>query len=113
MLHHLLHSRLLEMKILPFLLPLPQRPPMQDRYTSKLHVIDLGAQPGQPGFTKKQADLFFPPDFADDFPVAMQQAAPITRAEEDGILKGDGIDYEVPGKGLNQSSILEDMESLF
>lgn len=23
-------------------------------------------------FTKKQADLFFPPDFADDFPVAMQ-----------------------------------------
>ncbi|XP_058080185.1 uncharacterized protein LOC131228513 isoform X1 [Magnolia sinica] len=75
MLHHLLHSRLLEMKILPFLLPLPQRPPMQDRYTSKLHVIDLGAQPGQPGFTKKQADLFFPPDFADDFPVAMQVQA--------------------------------------
>ncbi|RZS19450.1 hypothetical protein BHM03_00051844, partial [Ensete ventricosum] len=28
--------------------------------------------PGKPGFTKKQADLFFPPDFADDFPVAMQ-----------------------------------------
>jgi len=27
---------------------------------------------GKPGFTKKQADLFFPPDFADDFPVAMQ-----------------------------------------
>ncbi|KAG6533335.1 hypothetical protein ZIOFF_007202 [Zingiber officinale] len=40
--------------------------------TSKLHVIELGAQPGKPGFTKKQADLFFPPDFADDFPVAMQ-----------------------------------------
>eukprot|EP00899_Mesostigma_viride_P014185 jgi/Mesvir1/22768/Mv14160-RA.1 len=39
---------------------------------SKLHVIELGAQPGVPGFTKKQADLFFPPDFADDFPVAMQ-----------------------------------------
>ncbi|CAA6654735.1 unnamed protein product [Spirodela intermedia] len=39
---------------------------------SKLHVIELGAQPGKPGFTKKQADLFFPPDFADDFPVAMQ-----------------------------------------
>eukprot|EP01018_Ginkgo_biloba_P000169 Gb_33029 [translate_table: standard] len=40
--------------------------------TSKLHVIELGAQAGKPGFTKKQADLFFPPDFADDFPVAMQ-----------------------------------------
>ncbi|KAJ8438732.1 hypothetical protein Cgig2_013778 [Carnegiea gigantea] len=40
--------------------------------TSKLHIIELGAQPGKPGFTKKQADLFFPPDFADDFPVAMQ-----------------------------------------
>lgn len=40
--------------------------------TSKLHVIELGAQPGKPGFSKKQADLFFPPDFADDFPVAMQ-----------------------------------------
>ncbi|KAK4489286.1 hypothetical protein RD792_005086 [Penstemon davidsonii] len=40
--------------------------------TSKLHVIELGAQPGKPSFTKKQADLFFPPDFGDDFPVAMQ-----------------------------------------
>ncbi|KMZ59834.1 putative Clathrin heavy chain [Zostera marina] len=40
--------------------------------TSKLHVIELGAQPGKPSFTKKQADLFFPPDFADDFPVSMQ-----------------------------------------
>ncbi|XP_078181604.1 clathrin heavy chain 1 isoform X1 [Carex rostrata] len=40
--------------------------------TSKMHVIELGAQPGKPGFSKKQADLFFPPDFADDFPVAMQ-----------------------------------------
>ncbi|KAF1892552.1 hypothetical protein Lal_00011019 [Lupinus albus] len=39
---------------------------------SKLHVIEMGAQPGKPSFTKKQADLFFPPDFADDFPVAMQ-----------------------------------------
>ncbi|KAA8549428.1 hypothetical protein F0562_001099 [Nyssa sinensis] len=42
--------------------------------TSKLHVIELGAQPGRPAFTKKQADLFFPPDFADDFPVAMQMS---------------------------------------
>ncbi|KAA3482024.1 Clathrin heavy chain 1 [Gossypium australe] len=40
--------------------------------TSKLHVIELGAQPGKSSFSKKQADLFFPPDFQDDFPVAMQ-----------------------------------------
>ncbi|KAJ0021343.1 hypothetical protein Pint_32516 [Pistacia integerrima] len=40
--------------------------------TSKLHIIELGAQPGKAAFTKKQADLFFPPDFADDFPVAIQ-----------------------------------------
>ncbi|XXG67428.1 hypothetical protein AAC387_Pa06g0783 [Persea americana] len=39
---------------------------------SKLHVIELGAQPGKTSFTKKQADLFFPPDFIDDFPVSMQ-----------------------------------------
>ncbi|KAI8030816.1 Thymidylate kinase [Camellia lanceoleosa] len=36
--------------------------------TSKLHAIELGAQPGKPAFSKKQADLFFPPDFVDDFP---------------------------------------------
>lgn len=42
---------------------------------SKLHVIELGAQPGKTPFAKKQADLFFPPDFADDFPVAMQISA--------------------------------------
>ncbi|KAL6838207.1 hypothetical protein ACP4OV_031969 [Aristida adscensionis] len=40
--------------------------------TSKLHIIELGAQPGKPGFSKKQADLLFPLDFQDDFPVAMQ-----------------------------------------
>lgn len=39
---------------------------------SRIHIIELGAQPGRPGFAKKAADLFFPPDFADDFPVAMQ-----------------------------------------
>ncbi|CAN6483932.1 unnamed protein product [Victoria cruziana] len=33
-----------------------------------LHVFGSG----KPSFTKKQADLFFPPDFADDFPVSMQ-----------------------------------------
>ncbi|KAE8712029.1 Clathrin heavy chain 1 [Hibiscus syriacus] len=39
--------------------------------TSKLHVIELGAQPGKPSFSKKKAYLFFPPDFQDDFLVAM------------------------------------------
>jgi len=37
---------------------------------SKLHVIELGL-PGQTSL-KKSADLFFPPEFADDFPVSMQ-----------------------------------------
>jgi len=40
--------------------------------TSKLHVIEIGANPGGPSFSKKQADLFFPPNFEDDFPVSMQ-----------------------------------------
>ncbi|KAJ4893151.1 Clathrin heavy chain 1 [Raphanus sativus] len=40
--------------------------------TSKVHVLELGAQLGKASFTKKKADLSFLPDFADDFPVAMQ-----------------------------------------
>jgi len=40
---------------------------------SKVHVIELG-QPGQTSL-KKSAELFFPPEFADDFPVAMQVGA--------------------------------------
>ncbi|DBA67143.1 hypothetical protein WJX79_007694 [Trebouxia sp. C0005] len=39
--------------------------------TSKLHVIELGAPAGQAPL-KKNAELFFPAEFADDFPVAMQ-----------------------------------------
>ena len=39
---------------------------------SKLHIIELGAKPGATPFTKRTVDLFFPPDFADDFPVSMQ-----------------------------------------
>ncbi len=39
---------------------------------SKLHVIELG-MPGQTSL-KKNADLFFPPEFTDDFPVSMQIA---------------------------------------
>ena len=38
---------------------------------SKLHVIELGAQAGQTPFQKRQAELFFPPEFIDDFPVNM------------------------------------------
>eukprot|EP00211_Chloroparvula_japonica_P000498 CAMPEP_0119134882 /NCGR_PEP_ID=MMETSP1310-20130426/18147_1 /TAXON_ID=464262 /ORGANISM="Genus nov. species nov., Strain RCC2339" /LENGTH=1640 /DNA_ID=CAMNT_0007125725 /DNA_START=25 /DNA_END=4944 /DNA_ORIENTATION=+ len=41
----------------------------------KLHVIELGTKPGQTAFQKKQAELFFPPEFADDFPVSMQISA--------------------------------------
>ena len=39
---------------------------------AKLHVIEVGATAGQPTFSKKQVDLFFPPGFEDDFPVSMQ-----------------------------------------
>lgn len=35
---------------------------------SKLHIIELGAMPP----TKRQAELFFPAEFADDFPVSLQ-----------------------------------------
>lgn len=37
---------------------------------SKLHTIELGGAPG--AAIKKQAELFFPAEFADDFPVALQ-----------------------------------------
>ncbi len=41
---------------------------------SKLHVIELGgAAPG--GAVKRNAELFFPPEFADDFPVSLQVCA--------------------------------------
>ena len=39
---------------------------------SKLHVIELGAPAGQTPFTKRTSELFFPPEYADDFPVVMQ-----------------------------------------
>lgn len=39
----------------------------------KLHIIEVGTPPtdNQP-FTKKTVDVFFPPEAANDFPVAMQ-----------------------------------------
>ena len=41
---------------------------------SKLHVIELGVPPGGGGGAaqKRQAELFFPAEFADDFPVSLQ-----------------------------------------
>ena len=42
---------------------------------------------GKPGFSKKQADLFFPPDFADDFPVSMQ----VTSVAHDYFLQLRGL----------------------
>ncbi|PRT52721.1 Clathrin heavy chain [Wickerhamiella sorbophila] len=39
---------------------------------AKLHVIEIDHQDGQPVYQKKQVDMFFPPEFATDFPVACQ-----------------------------------------
>ena len=38
---------------------------------SKLHVVQLGAGAGGAPPLKKSAELFFPPEFADDFPVSL------------------------------------------
>mmetsp|Transcript_40808 Transcript_40808/g.97020 ORF Transcript_40808/g.97020 Transcript_40808/m.97020 type:complete len:1701 (-) Transcript_40808:29-5131(-) len=43
----------------------------EGQMVSKMHVIELGAPAGRQAL-KKQAELFFPADFADDFPVSMQ-----------------------------------------
>ena len=56
--------------------------------SSKLHVIELGAQAGQSPFQKRQAELFFPPDFVDDFPVSMH------------ISEKYGVIYVVTKNGL-------------
>ena len=55
---------------------------------SKLHVIELGAQAGQTPFQKRQAELFFPPEFMDDFPVNMS------------ISEKYGVIYVVTKNGL-------------
>lgn len=36
---------------------------------SKVHVIEVGGAPGQQ--IKKNVDLFFPPEFADDVPIQL------------------------------------------
>jgi clathrin heavy chain len=38
----------------------------------KLHFIEPQVAPGNQPYPKKQAEMFFPPEFAQDFPVAME-----------------------------------------
>jgi len=57
------------------LISFAQKSLVNGQVVSKLHVIELGAAqptPGKAPFQKKQAELFFPPEFADDFPVSME-----------------------------------------
>lgn len=50
---------------------------------SKIHVIALG------GAHKKQAELFFPDGFSDDFPVAMQiRCVPVTHVMVTHVMVG-------------------------
>lgn len=42
---------------------------------SKLHIVQLGAPAGGAAPLKKAAELFFPPEFADDFPVSLHVSA--------------------------------------
>lgn len=39
---------------------------------AKLHIVEIDHQQGNPTYTKKAVDVFFPPEAANDFPVAMQ-----------------------------------------
>ncbi|PWN22946.1 putative CHC1-clathrin heavy chain [Microstroma glucosiphilum] len=39
---------------------------------AKLHVVEIDHQQGNPTYTKKAVDVFFPPEAGSDFPVAMQ-----------------------------------------
>ncbi|MBW0487421.1 hypothetical protein O181_027136 [Austropuccinia psidii MF-1] len=39
---------------------------------AKLHIVEIDHQTGQPAFSKKAVDIFFPPEATNDFPVAMQ-----------------------------------------
>lgn len=49
------------------------RPASATGNTGKLHVIEVGTAPtGNQPFQKKAVDIFFPPEAAADFPVAMQ-----------------------------------------
>lgn len=37
-----------------------------------LHIIEIDHQDGNPQFSKKSVDIFFPPDAANDFPISLQ-----------------------------------------
>ncbi|KAF2857775.1 clathrin heavy chain [Piedraia hortae CBS 480.64] len=39
---------------------------------AKLHIFEIDHQTGNPTFTKKTVDIFFPPESSSDFPVTMQ-----------------------------------------
>ena len=39
---------------------------------AKLHVVEIDHQQGNPPFSKKAVDVYFPPEATNDFPVAMQ-----------------------------------------
>jgi clathrin heavy chain len=63
---------------------------------SKLHIVEIDHQASDPVFTKKQIDVFFPPEATNDFPVAMQ------------VSKRHGIVYLVTKYGFIH---LYDLES--
>lgn len=42
---------------------------------AKLHVVEIDHQSSNPVFTKKNVDVYFPPEAVNDFPVAMQVSA--------------------------------------
>jgi clathrin heavy chain len=39
---------------------------------AKLHIVEIDHQQGNPQFSKKAVDVYFPPEATNDFPVAMQ-----------------------------------------
>jgi len=63
------------------------RPP-QRAWFSVLRLAPLAAAGAVP--LKKQAELFFPPDFADDFPVSMQVRLQTTR-HSSPLLSGPAL----------------------
>ncbi len=49
------------------------RPANSQGNTGKLHIIEVGTPPqGNQPYPKKAVDIFFAPESANDFPVAMQ-----------------------------------------
>lgn len=49
------------------------RPANAQGNTGKLHIIEVGSPPqGNQPYPKKAVDIFFAPEAANDFPVAMQ-----------------------------------------